>query len=363
MKGGARAGWIAEIAIIGMAALALLPLSAPWVERSYANGLYPALQRSLTPLMNPVPFAVGDALGLAPVVALPLWWAVRLARTRPGQRFRMLGALSLHTLTLAAAFVLSFQLLWGWNYQRVPLAHKLAYSDDRVTKQAARDLLRRTVQRLNEAGAAAHAAPASNEADLRTRLHHTLDETVRLLGNRRGIVPGVPKTTLFNPWLAAAGFDGFIYPFTLEVVLQRGLLSVEKPFLLAHEWAHLAGFADESEANFVAWLACIRSNDTRLRYAGWLALYTYLPADARLHARLSPIVRADLRALRRRQTRRVNPGVSRFQGQVYDRFLKANRVESGIASYGQFVRLALGTRFEPGWAPVPRYQAAGRSPG
>ena len=43
-------------------------------------------------------------------------------------------------------------------------------------------------------------------------------------------------------------------PFLLETLLAPDLLDVERPFVIAHEWAHLAGYADESEANFVAWL-------------------------------------------------------------------------------------------------------------
>ena len=43
-------------------------------------------------------------------------------------------------------------------------------------------------------------------------------------------------------------------PFALEVMANPDLLPVERPFVAAHEWAHLAGYADESEANFVGWL-------------------------------------------------------------------------------------------------------------
>jgi hypothetical protein len=37
---------------------------------------------------------------------------------------------------------------------------------------------------------------------------------------------------------------------------------------------------------------------------------------------------------------------------VYDRYLKANQVESGAASYGEVVRLVLGTKMGPGWVPA-----------
>jgi hypothetical protein len=62
----------------------------------------------------------------------------------------------------------------------------------------------------------------------------------------------------------------------------------------------------------------------------------------------------DLRAINERMERRLSPTLSRMQNRVYDGFLKANRVEPGIASYGLFVRLLLGTRFESDWVPAQR---------
>ena len=66
-------------------------------------------------------------------------------------------------------------------------------------------------------------------------------------------------------------------PFGYEVIFDSHVLPFEKPFLLAHEWSHLAGFADESEANFIGILACLRSDVPAIRYSGWLNLYFYLP--------------------------------------------------------------------------------------
>jgi hypothetical protein len=43
--------------------------------------------------------------------------------------------------------------------------------------------------------------------------------------------------------------------------------------------------------------------------------------------------------------------VRRAARDVYDSYLKANRVELGIASYDAVVRLALGVRFDPEWKP------------
>ena len=57
-------------------------------------------------------------------------------------------------------------------------------------------------------------------------------------------------------YFRTGGIDGMTNPFGLEVLLNSRVLPVELPALVAHEYAHLAGFADEADASVVAWLAC-----------------------------------------------------------------------------------------------------------
>jgi hypothetical protein len=137
-------------------------------------------------------------------------------------------------------------------------------------------------------------------------------------------------------------------PFFLETLVASDLLPFERPFVIAHEWSHLAGFADEGEANFIGWLTCVRG-PVPAQYSGWLSLYAELIGGLSRHdrqevaARLAAGPREDLRALADRLTRNVNPTVSAAGWRVYDQYLKANRVEDGAASYARVVRLALGT--------------------
>src|SRR4029077_11197527 len=124
-------------------------------------------------------------------------------------------------------------------------------------------------------------------------------------------------------------------------------LPFERPFVVAHEWSHLAGFADEGEANFVGWLTCARAG-APAQYSGWLFMYGQLVGDLSRRdredavSRLAAGPRADPRAVAARLTRDVRPQVSAAGWRVYDRYLKANRVEAGAASYAQVVRLVLG---------------------
>jgi hypothetical protein len=96
------------------------------------------------------------------------------------------------------------------------------------------------------------------------------------------------------------------------------------------------------------------------RYSGWLFLYgelaRALPGRERaaVSAMLAPGPRADLNAIVARYRQQVNPRISAAGWRVYDRYLKANRIAAGAASYGEVVRLVLGVRFGPDWTPLRR---------
>jgi len=69
--------------------------------------------------------------------------------------------------------------------------------------------------------------------------------------------------------------------------------------------------------------------------------------------------RADLEAVSERVRRGQLPWLRTAGWAVYDQYLKANRVEGGVRSYGAVITLILRARFEDGWTPVRREAAAG----
>src|SRR5262249_45731903 len=143
-----------------------------------------------------------------------------------------------------------------------------------------------------------------------------------------------PKVSLLDFYFRRAGVEGMTDPYFLETIVQRDLLPFERPFVAAHEWAHLAGFADEAEANFVGWLTCLRGSAAD-QYSGWLFLYAEFSRGvggrdrSALAAQLGSQPRADLNAMADRYRRQVNPQVSAAGWRVYDGYLKANRVAAG----------------------------------
>ena len=117
---------------------------------------------------------------------------------------------------------------------------------------------------------------------------------------------------MLSPFFRWATVDGMVNPLGLEVIVNPEVLPVEQPFVIAHEWGHLAGWARESEASYVGWLTC-RAGDHAARYSGWLSLYWHLRRDlprdrlpAHRRAAAVPAPGSDLAAIAAR-LRRAQP--------------------------------------------------------
>jgi hypothetical protein len=357
-----RGQW-AEIAAAAAAlACALAPLPAETVETVFSTGLYPRIQRLLTPISNAFPFALFDVFVIAAVagVIVTIVRAIRTARRE--RRVRPVFTAFAHLGAAAAVGYLLFLGLWGFNYRRVPMGERLVLEAGIPSADAVMKLGLEAVAQINALHAPAHQHgwPASEWRD--DSLRGAFVHVQRTLTAAPPAEPGRLKATLFGPYFRWTSVDGMVDPFALEVLANPDLLPLERPFVAAHEWAHLAGFADESEANFVGWLTCIHA-DVASQYSGWLYLFWEISgkvstADAaRLGIALDTGPRRDVAAIVDRLRRGQLPVLRNASWRVYDQYLKANRVEAGIRSYGAVVSLILRARFSEGWTPVLRNPA------
>jgi hypothetical protein len=328
----------------------------PLVERLYSLHLYPAIQALLTRSSNVTAFAWLDGL----LVVAPLAFLLLMVRDiRRRGWIRAVRRALIRTVGWAAVAGAAFLATWGLNYQRVPLIERLRYQPDRVTVDAIRTLAETAVAELNGLHDSAHASAWSDAGAIDPALAAGFGRALADLQLPATIVVGRPKVTLLDWYFRRAGVSGMTDPFFLETLVATDLLPFERPFVVAHEWGHLAGVADEGDANFVGWLACLRGSAAD-RYSGWLFFFGELSGSLRRDDRAAVAAKLekgpldDLRAIRDRNARQVNPRVSEAGWRVYDSYLKANRVESGAASYAQVVRLVAGAPFTGEWRPELR---------
>jgi hypothetical protein len=344
--GPALGWWLSAALVLVALVLALATIPAPFVERLYARGWYPAFQPFLTSFSSLIPIAVFDLV----IVALAAWAGWRVSRAMRGgrsDRSRRIGIAIVDLGAEAAIVYLLFLVLWGLNYRRIPLDAQLDFSKGRVTETAVEALGERAVREINRLYASAHTdASAASVQAIRVRLAPAFAQAQRDLAIGTLATPARPKAPLISPFFRWATVDGMVNPFGLEVLINPDVLPIERPYVVAHEWGHIAGWARESEAGYVGWLTCMRGDDAA-RYSGWVSLYLHLRSDVsttvreRLDRELMAGPLRDFAAIRER-LERGRPVVQRVSWRAYDTFLKANRVDQGVRNYDEIVSLVIG---------------------
>jgi len=338
--------WLSAVLVVLALILALATLPAAAVERVYSHGWYPAIQPFLTSFSSLFPIAIFDVF----VATLAVWTVWRLypaVSAARRDRLRMFG-IALVDLTAGASVVyLLFLALWGFNYRRVPLDAQLDYSKARVTAEAVEALAARSVREINRLYHAAHGDPsAASLQAIRVRLAPAFAQVQRDLGTDTLATPARPKAPLISPFFRWATVDGMVNPFGLEVLVNPDVLDVERPYVVAHEWGHIAGWAREGEAGYIGWLTCMRGDDAA-RYSAWISLHLHLRGEVsptvrqQIDSQLAQGPLKDFAGIRQR-LERGQPALQRASWRAYDAFLKANRVQEGVRSYDEVVSLVVG---------------------
>ncbi|MCA9750725.1 MAG: DUF3810 family protein, partial [Gemmatimonadetes bacterium] len=182
-----------------------------------------------------------------------------------------------------------------------------------------------------------------------------LEEAWLVAGRALGL-PGIAtrprgrvKPLLASPILRRLGLSGVYCPFTAEATVNAEVPAVSYPQVVAHEKSHQRGIHPEDEANFLGWFVAECSRDPLARYSASVfaqrqLLFALLRADpdrARdLIARRHPGVQRDVDALRAYWTAAEGPAADAAR-RMNDAYLRTNRVEGGIESYGRSVQLML----------------------
>ncbi len=338
--------WMAAPVVALLAAL--VPIPAWIVDSFYSRDMYPWLQRLMTSATNILPFALLDVIliVLALAVLRRIYRLIHVARQRSA--IDATWEAVRRVIRAASILVILFLWSWGFNYRRLPLesavpggvsrptvdALKLAFSDSAALAARLRPLVQ----------------PEGRFHSIALELRDPINAALRTLSREPLQTMGEPKFSLvLSPFFTWSGVTGMMNPLGLETIVLPELLPFERPFVVAHEWGHLSGHADEAEANAIGWLACLKGDPT-LAYSGSLYLIEEsggaLPEAVvqELTAKLDPGVRADLEAIAQRMQQQ-RPAVQRTASRVYGGYLRANRVADGTASYSRALDLILSPPF------------------
>ena len=160
-----------------------------------------------------------------------------------------------------------------------------------------------------------------------------------------------PKpVALSEPW-TYTHISGVYTFFTGEANLNVNFPDYTLPYTAAHEMAHQRGISREDEANFVAFLVCIESDDPYIRYSGYTSVFEYVAsslysADKELYRSL---YRERVPAPYKNEMAAYNEFFEKYREnkaaevseKVNNGFLQAHGQEEGVRSYGLVVDLAV----------------------
>ena len=121
-------------------------------------------------------------------------------------------------------------------------------------------------------------------------------------------------------------------------------------FTAAHELAHQRGIAREDEANFMAFLVCLASDDVYANYCAYINMYEYVAnalytADRELYmsllSKMDKRVRGEIVTYNNFFDKYKESKVSNVSAAINDTFLKSQGQSEGMKSYGRVVDLAV----------------------
>ena len=338
--------------MLGVASVVLsVGLSPEVVERYYSRGLFVVLRKAMTFLTGWLPFPFVYILFFILLFLLGKWvWKFIKEKRAVGKK---IAVFIWSLLAFMGGAVFFFQFLWGFNYGRISLEEQIGLEVKPLVVNELRVEMMEAIKGMKRyrgllLGATDNSLgktflPDQIEDKMRDLLKYILEDefdfpvSAKVRGRRL-----FPRGLLLRISTA-----GVYIPYTGEGHVDAGLHHLQLPFVLAHEMSHAYGIGGEGDCNFLAYLACLRSEDPYLKYVGHLYYFRYVAPDFRAYrpeeykeiwAEIPEGIKNDLMAIREQMNKYpdILPAV---RDAAYNTYLKAQGIDDGIKNYDRVTML------------------------
>lgn len=315
------------------------------VEQVYSTLFFQLFSKLSRILLGWIPFSVGDLIYLTLIIYF-IFYIFK-------QKDKDFSFFFCQVTKCICWGYFLFHIFWGLNYYRVPISEKMNLKSEYNAQQLYNFTLI-MIENTNKVH-----IEITNNKNLKVinllsqnQIFLESQQAYKILKNKHSQFEyNFPsqKKSLISFLLSYMGFGGYINPFTNESQVNYQIPMYNFPSTACHEMSHQIGYASESEANFIGFLACISSKNKYFKYSG----YTYaLKYCLRNWEERNPLLYAKLLA-------KINPGVllnhhestqfweskhtfiDVFFQRFYDNFLKMNQQNEGLKSYSKFVDLLI----------------------
>ncbi len=336
--------------------IALILHIAACCSESFADFLikYPcaAIRFINAKLTGWIPFSFAEMI----IILIPLIFislvAVGIVVSRKGtdrQYVRMLASILAAISFLYSSFVLTL----APGYKGSTLDEKLGLTDDKVTAEELYSTASYLTDRINELVDKINFDPDGfsvmpyNLDEMNTKLNDAYAKAAKKYGFISPLKSNL-KYVILSDAMSYTHITGVYTYFTGEANINVAFPDYTIPYTAAHELAHQRGTARENEANFVAFLACIESDDDYILYSAYMNMLEYVLSA--LHSASSILYSSVWSKFDNRMIGEFNAyasfyekyqssTVSKISSTINNTYLQTQGVKEGSKSYGLVVDL------------------------
>ena len=334
------------------------------------NNISAPIRGFLARLTAVYPFSMMEVLIVASILGLLfyIFKSIGLSMHRRG-KWKILGKRLLPILIIALYLWGIFCWLWNVGYHAPGFAERNGFTGYGVNAHNLTEVSRIFAERANELSLLvdrdAEGRYIGNRAQMFADSLYVFENISQEFPCLEGRLFR-PKPMMFSWLMSRTGYGGIYFALTGEANINIMPPYILMPATVMHEHAHQLGVFAEDEANFVAILAGITSDNLVFQYAGYLKGLTYLLpalqiADREAWQEISDSLYVEVlrdwnEVFEFWQSQRtvdvgigildtmltaVNDAMRDTVDFVYDAFLRAHNQELGLMSYGACVDLII----------------------
>lgn len=332
--------------------------SSFFAEQIYAKHIYKLISQVFSTITGFSPFSIAELLILMlPAIILTVFvrFIIMIIINKEKRIERLIKGV-LNLLCAISITLFLFTTFTGINYYRNSF---VSYSNLEISNSSDEELyaltesladtaneLRAQVSLTDENGVFQSSMNHYELAKEASKAYILLSKDYPILGGSYGS----PKPVIFSELMSSTETTGIFIPFTMEANVNVDIPDYTISITMLHELAHLRGFMREDEANFLAYLAGMKSDNIELRYSS--TMLAFVTAGNALYEqnqdyyfqiadKLSEGVINDLRANSQYWMQYEDTVISTISNKVNDTYLKANDQSDGVKSYGRMLDLLL----------------------
>ena len=268
-------------------------------------------------------------------------------------------------LTGAAAIYLLNTLVFGLNYYAGPLADDIRLE---IRQYDVEELTKATIYYRDKANFLAQKVKRDVNGDvvfddfdtLASKAESGFDTLVYkfsypvFAGSTRPV-----KELGWSDMYTSMGITGVTMGITGEAAVNPQIPVVSIPFTMCHEMAHRMSIANERDANFTGFLACMANEDVQYQYSGYFMAYRYCyhallgantmetsAAAARVASDVNAELKHDMDAYDRLFASRQSKTATKVANTANDAYLRTSGDSSGIRSYGEVTDLLVSWHYQ-----------------